>query len=70
MPGQRHQNQHGHAQESGGIEKVSIAVGIDKITREARNEFGQKQHHGTEQSILRGRVFDVGQRGQVGNEGC
>ncbi len=61
MPGQGYQNQHRHAQQSGGIEKVSIAVGIDKISGEAGNEFRQEQHHGAEQGLLCGRVLDVGQ---------
>ena len=43
-------------------------MGIDKIARKAGNELGQQEHHGAQQCILGGRILDVGQGRQVGNE--
>ena len=41
---------------------------IHKFPRKSGDELGQQQHHGAEQRVLRGRIADVGERGQIGDE--
>ena len=62
------QQQHGQAEQGGGDEEVGIAMRVHVVAREARDELGQQQHERGKQRVLRGRIADVGEAGEVAHE--